>query len=36
MLDAAHHYLCPVPKGRDEDGPNYSMEWLRRHDEYQN
>lgn len=23
-----------VPKGRDEDGLSYTMEWLRRGDEY--
>ena len=23
-----------VPKGRDEDGLEFSMEWVRRHDQY--
>ena len=30
----AYHYLDIVPKGRDEDGLSYTMEWLRLHDEY--
>ena len=36
-LDAfltTYHYLDMVPKGRDEDGLSYSMEWIRLHDEY--
>jgi len=35
MLNAAYHYLDLVPKGRDEAGLSYPMEWLRRHDQYQ-
>jgi predicted dithiol-disulfide oxidoreductase (DUF899 family) len=34
MLNGAHHYLDLVPKGRDEDGLKFSMEWVRRHDQY--
>jgi predicted dithiol-disulfide oxidoreductase (DUF899 family) len=34
MLNGAYHYLDLVPKGRDEGGLKYGMEWLRRHDEY--
>jgi predicted dithiol-disulfide oxidoreductase (DUF899 family) len=35
MLNGAYHLLDLVPKGRDEAGLSYSMEWLRRHDEYE-
>lgn len=34
MLNGAYHYLDLVPKGRDEAGLSYSMEWLYRHDQY--
>ena len=34
MLNGAYHYLDLAPKGRDEDGLEFSMEWLRRHDQY--
>lgn len=34
MFITAYHYLDIVPKGRDEDNLSYTMEWLRRHDEY--
>jgi predicted dithiol-disulfide oxidoreductase (DUF899 family) len=34
MVNAAYQFLDLVPKGRDEDGFEFSMEWLRRHDEY--
>jgi predicted dithiol-disulfide oxidoreductase (DUF899 family) len=34
MFLTAYHYLDIVPKGRDEEGLSYTMEWLRRHDEY--
>lgn len=30
-----YHYLDIVPKGRDEDGLSFTMEWLRLHDEYE-
>jgi predicted dithiol-disulfide oxidoreductase (DUF899 family) len=29
-----YNLLDIVPKGRDEDGLNYSMEWIRHHDRY--
>lgn len=34
MLNGAYHYLDLVPKGRDEDGLDFTMEWVRRHDQY--
>ena len=34
MLNGAYHLLDLVPKGRDEQGLSYGMEWLRRRDEY--
>ncbi len=34
MFITAYHYLDLVPKGRDEGGLSYTMEWLRLHDEY--
>ena len=34
MLNGAYHYLDLVPKGRDEDGLNFPMAWVRRHDQY--
>ena len=34
MLNGAYHYLDLVPKGRDEDKLKFTMEWLRRHDQY--
>jgi predicted dithiol-disulfide oxidoreductase (DUF899 family) len=34
MLNGAYHYLDLVPKGRDEDDLQFSMAWLRRHDQY--
>ncbi|HYA80099.1 MAG TPA: thioredoxin family protein [Methylocystis sp.] len=34
MLNGAYHYLDLVPRGRDEDGLKFTMEWLRRHDQY--
>jgi len=34
MVNGAYHFLDLVPKGRDEDGFSFSMEWLRRHDQY--
>jgi predicted dithiol-disulfide oxidoreductase (DUF899 family) len=35
MLNGAYHLLDLVPKGRDEAGLPYSMEWLRHHDRYE-
>ena len=34
MVNGADHYLDLVPKGRDEGGLSYSMEWVRLHDRY--
>jgi predicted dithiol-disulfide oxidoreductase (DUF899 family) len=34
MLNGAYHYLDLVPKGRDENDLKFSMEWVRRHDQY--
>jgi predicted dithiol-disulfide oxidoreductase (DUF899 family) len=34
MLNAAYHYLDLAPKGRDEAGLKFPMEWVRRHDQY--
>jgi predicted dithiol-disulfide oxidoreductase (DUF899 family) len=34
MVNGAYHMLDLVPKGRDEDALAYTMEWLRRHDQY--
>jgi predicted dithiol-disulfide oxidoreductase (DUF899 family) len=34
MLNGAYHWLDLVPKGRDEVGLKFTMEWVRRHDEY--
>lgn len=34
MFITAYHYMDLVPKGRDEDDLAFTMEWLRRHDEY--
>lgn len=35
MFITAYHYLDIVPKGRNEEGLSYTMEWLKRHDEYE-
>jgi predicted dithiol-disulfide oxidoreductase (DUF899 family) len=34
VLNGAYHYLDLVPKGRDEDGFDFSMSWVCRHDQY--
>ena len=34
MLNGAYHLLDLVPKGRDESGLGFTMEWVRRRDEY--
>ena len=34
MLNAGYHLLDLVPKGRDEESLEFSMQWLRRRDEY--
>ena len=33
-VNGAYQFLDLVPKGRDEDGFEFSMEWVRRHDQY--
>ncbi|MCW2397893.1 DUF899 domain-containing protein [Sphingobium sp. B2D3C] len=33
-VNGAYQFLDLVPKGRDEDGFAFSMEWVRRHDQY--
>jgi predicted dithiol-disulfide oxidoreductase (DUF899 family) len=33
-LVGAYNFLDLVPKGRDEDNLDFTMEWVRRHDEY--
>lgn len=35
MLNGAYHLLDLVPRGRDEAGLSYTMEWLRHHDRYE-
>jgi predicted dithiol-disulfide oxidoreductase (DUF899 family) len=35
VLNTAYNYLDLVPKGRDEDGFEFGMEWLRHHDRYE-
>ena len=34
ILNNTYNYLDLVPNGRDEDGYEFSMKWVRRHDEY--
>jgi predicted dithiol-disulfide oxidoreductase (DUF899 family) len=34
MMNCAYHYLDLTPKGRDEAGLRFSMEWVRLHDSY--
>jgi predicted dithiol-disulfide oxidoreductase (DUF899 family) len=34
VIMGTYHLLDLVPKGRDEDGLEYSMEWMRHHDRY--
>ncbi len=36
MFITAYHYLDIVPNGRNESNFSYTMEWLKRHDEYEN
>jgi len=35
MLNTAYHYLDLVPKGRDEDGLEFTQAWVRHHDRYE-
>jgi len=34
MLNGAYHWMDIAPKGRDEDGLDYTMAWLERRDQY--
>lgn len=34
ILVGAYNFLDMVPKGRDEDGLNFTMSWVRHHDRY--
>lgn len=34
MLNDVYQYLDLVPKGRDEDGFDFPMKWVSRHDQY--
>ena len=34
ILVGAYNFLDLVPKGRDEDHLDFTMEWIRRHDQY--
>lgn len=34
MLNGAYHYLDLTPKGRDEAELEFTMQWVRRHDQY--
>jgi len=34
MVNGAYQFLDLVPKGRNEDGLKFSMEWVHRHDQY--
>ena len=35
LLVGAYNYLDMAPKGRDEDGLDFTMSWLRHHDRYE-
>ena len=35
MLNGAYHFLDLVPKGRDEDGLEFTQSWVRYHDRYE-
>jgi len=35
MMNTAYHYLDLVPKGRDEDGLEFTQSWVQYHDRYQ-
>jgi predicted dithiol-disulfide oxidoreductase (DUF899 family) len=34
ILNGTYHHLDVVPKGRDEAGLSYPMEWVKHHDRY--
>ena len=36
ILLGAYNFLDLVPKGRDEDGLDFTMSWVRHHDKYEN
>jgi predicted dithiol-disulfide oxidoreductase (DUF899 family) len=35
LLNTAYNYLDLVPKGRDEDGLEFTQSWVRYHDQYE-
>ena len=35
MLVGAYNFLDLAPKGRDEDGLDFTMAWVRHHDRYE-
>jgi predicted dithiol-disulfide oxidoreductase (DUF899 family) len=35
MMNGAYHYLDLVPKGRDEEGLEFTQAWVRHHDRYE-
>ena len=35
LLIGTYNWLDLAPKGRDEDGLDYTMAWVRRHDQYE-
>ena len=35
ILVGAYNFLDMAPKGRDEDGLDFTMSWVKRHDEYE-
>ena len=35
MMNGTYHYLDLIPKGRDEANLSYPMEWVYRHDQYE-
>ena len=35
MMNGTYHYLDLIPKGRDKSQLTYPMEWIHRHDQYQ-
>jgi predicted dithiol-disulfide oxidoreductase (DUF899 family) len=36
ILNGAYHFLDLTPKGRDEDGLEFTQAWVRHHDRYEN
>lgn len=36
ILLGAYNFLDLAPKGRDEDGLDFTMSWVRHHDKYEN